>query len=243
MDPRFFEQPILNSPYEYPSRHWELDASGQPTNTILREHREGRVHLGDPGGEEAPRGSARDGLRRGRAGARERGAAVRPNRLDRRRPPARGSLARASRSGLLAGDARDRAPPEALAHSSVRRHPAVLLSGRGGGDRDLADRGRPATRQGGPQVSRSDRGCQRGGQSGPRAARAQARHRRREDRDGHDHRLADHQRGAPAGQPAVHARLPGGDPRRDDPRPAARAPAQRSGQRGRCSPGRRATSR
>ena len=35
MDPRFFEQPILNSPYEYPSRHWELDASGQPTTRIL----------------------------------------------------------------------------------------------------------------------------------------------------------------------------------------------------------------
>ena len=39
MDPRFFEQPILNSPYEYPSRHWELDASGQPTNKILPERR------------------------------------------------------------------------------------------------------------------------------------------------------------------------------------------------------------
>lgn len=31
----FFEQPILNSPYEYPQRHWELDASGQPTQRIL----------------------------------------------------------------------------------------------------------------------------------------------------------------------------------------------------------------
>ena len=39
MDPTFFEQPILNSPYEYPSRHWELDASGQPTNRILPERR------------------------------------------------------------------------------------------------------------------------------------------------------------------------------------------------------------
>ncbi len=39
MDPGFFEQPILNSPYEYPSRHWELDASGQPTNRILPERR------------------------------------------------------------------------------------------------------------------------------------------------------------------------------------------------------------
>ncbi len=25
MDNRFFEKPILNSPYEYPARHWELD--------------------------------------------------------------------------------------------------------------------------------------------------------------------------------------------------------------------------
>jgi type III restriction enzyme len=31
----FFERPILNSPYEYPSRHWELDASGQPTQQVL----------------------------------------------------------------------------------------------------------------------------------------------------------------------------------------------------------------
>ena len=30
----FFSQPILNSPYEYPGRHWELDKSGQPTNVI-----------------------------------------------------------------------------------------------------------------------------------------------------------------------------------------------------------------
>ncbi len=28
----FFEQPILNSPYNYPSCHWELDENGQPTN-------------------------------------------------------------------------------------------------------------------------------------------------------------------------------------------------------------------
>jgi len=31
----FFEKPILNSPYEYPSQHWELDAEGQPTNNII----------------------------------------------------------------------------------------------------------------------------------------------------------------------------------------------------------------
>ena len=35
MTDQFFERPILNSPYEYPSRHWELDADGQPTNRII----------------------------------------------------------------------------------------------------------------------------------------------------------------------------------------------------------------
>ena len=35
----FFEKPILNSPYGYPSRHWELDASGQPTQKIVEARR------------------------------------------------------------------------------------------------------------------------------------------------------------------------------------------------------------
>ena len=30
----FFDHPILNSPYEYPLRHWELDDDGQPTQKI-----------------------------------------------------------------------------------------------------------------------------------------------------------------------------------------------------------------
>ena len=37
---RFFECPILNSPYGYPSQHWELDGSGQPTNRILERRRQ-----------------------------------------------------------------------------------------------------------------------------------------------------------------------------------------------------------
>ena len=28
MSERFFDRPILNSPYEYPARHWELDEGG-----------------------------------------------------------------------------------------------------------------------------------------------------------------------------------------------------------------------
>ena len=39
MEQGFFEQPILNSPYEYPARHWELDANRQPTNRIVDRRR------------------------------------------------------------------------------------------------------------------------------------------------------------------------------------------------------------
>lgn len=35
----FFEKPILNSPYEYPSSHWELDDHGQPTQRIIHNRR------------------------------------------------------------------------------------------------------------------------------------------------------------------------------------------------------------
>lgn len=35
----FFKQPILNSPYEYPAGHWELDETGQPTQTIVDRRR------------------------------------------------------------------------------------------------------------------------------------------------------------------------------------------------------------
>ena len=38
MTNEFFEHPILNSPYEYPSRHWELD-HGQPTQKVIDKRR------------------------------------------------------------------------------------------------------------------------------------------------------------------------------------------------------------
>src|SRR6266851_8542091 len=39
MDNQFFERPILNSPYSYPERHWELDSEGQPTQKIVENRR------------------------------------------------------------------------------------------------------------------------------------------------------------------------------------------------------------
>src|SRR3989449_1334928 len=35
----FFERPILNSPYDCPQRHWELDHQGQPTQEIIETRR------------------------------------------------------------------------------------------------------------------------------------------------------------------------------------------------------------
>ena len=37
--PDFFEQPILNNPYEEPRRCWELEPNGQPTQRILEKRR------------------------------------------------------------------------------------------------------------------------------------------------------------------------------------------------------------
>lgn len=39
MESQFFEKPILNSPYDYPARHWELDESGQPTQRVQASRR------------------------------------------------------------------------------------------------------------------------------------------------------------------------------------------------------------
>jgi type III restriction enzyme len=35
----FFDHPILNSPYDCPARHWELDVQGQPTQQMIESRR------------------------------------------------------------------------------------------------------------------------------------------------------------------------------------------------------------
>ena len=40
----FFERPIVNSPYEYPRQHWELDESGQPTGNLLERRGDEGLH-------------------------------------------------------------------------------------------------------------------------------------------------------------------------------------------------------
>ena len=56
MENPFFDRPIINSPYEYPSRHWELDGDGQPTQQIVESRRgaEFITPIPKPGNGEGP---------------------------------------------------------------------------------------------------------------------------------------------------------------------------------------------
>jgi type III restriction enzyme len=39
MPEQFFQNLILNSPYAIPSKHWELNQDGQPTNKLIPKRR------------------------------------------------------------------------------------------------------------------------------------------------------------------------------------------------------------
>jgi len=39
MSDKLFAHPILNSPYKYPTQHWELNESGQPTQKVIDNRR------------------------------------------------------------------------------------------------------------------------------------------------------------------------------------------------------------
>ncbi len=67
MTDSFFEKPILNSPYEYPIHHWELDETGQPTNHILDHRRPAKYLTPIPRPKKQKKGQAslpmqRDGI-------------------------------------------------------------------------------------------------------------------------------------------------------------------------------------
>ncbi len=60
MNPKFFEQPIINSPYKAPSRHWELDADGQPTHRLIESRRQVRFESPIPAPKKRGRGAQLD---------------------------------------------------------------------------------------------------------------------------------------------------------------------------------------
>jgi type III restriction enzyme len=45
----FFDKPILNSPYEYPGEHWELDLAGHPTERVVAARRSSALWTALPG--------------------------------------------------------------------------------------------------------------------------------------------------------------------------------------------------
>lgn len=57
MSEAFFEKPILNSPYERPSRHWELAEDGQPTQRIIESRRPARFITPIPKARKRSQGS------------------------------------------------------------------------------------------------------------------------------------------------------------------------------------------
>ena len=222
----FFLKPILNSPYEYPGRHWELDEHGQPTNRI---HRRAATRRADHA----------DSRCRGSSAASDSSCSTRRRRSS--RPTVSSTTRRRSsttcgvssmRGAQLPPNQWQVTPETARLLRHWRHHSTdgirpFFCQVEAVGGRDLADRGRTQIGNRAP-LPRPPAVSERAIESGAGSARPEARHRRRQDdRHGHAHRLADDQRGPPPGQPSVHPWLPAGHPGLDHPRPVARAPAQR----------------
>jgi len=58
----FFDHPILNSPYEPPRRHWELDATGQPTQQIVESRRRAEFIMPIPTARKRKRAAGQDAI-------------------------------------------------------------------------------------------------------------------------------------------------------------------------------------
>ena len=127
MSDRFFDGPILNSPYDIPAQHWELDETGQPTNHILDWRRQ--VSFITPIPRPKKRKGAQQALIFDEAAQRVATEGQQYELHDQQRPQCRGPLAGATRAQPVAGNAGDGAVAPTLAASSVQRNPTFLLSG------------------------------------------------------------------------------------------------------------------
>ena len=232
MDSTFFEQPILNSPYEYLSRPWELDPSGQPTNRILPERR--KVAFITP----IPKPKKQEGIQQEKvvfdAAAQALATEAQQydltgfiggvrHRVDRWRElpdpnawsvtPETARLLTHWRSHRF-GDIRPFFCQVEAVETAIWLTEVAPTLGREG--RRFLDQIDAAGEGANPGLARLALKLATGAGKTTVMAMIIA--------------WQTVKRGAPAGQPAVHARLSGGGPRRDDPGPAASAPAERSGQ-------------
>ena len=143
MDESFFERPILNSPYAYPA---PALGAGRRRPADQPDHRDAPALRADHAGAEAAEAAARAGQAELGLGA---GDGLSTAEQEYNPTPIineiRGyvdDLAQPAEPRPMAGHAGDRAAAPALAASSIRGPPPVLLPDRGGRDGDLAGRGR-----------------------------------------------------------------------------------------------------
>lgn len=61
IDP-FFNEPVINSPYAYPSKHWELDSTGQPTGKSIEGRRAANLVSPIPKPQKAKKGAKQQEL-------------------------------------------------------------------------------------------------------------------------------------------------------------------------------------
>ena len=141
----FFDHPILNSPYECPIRHWELDESGQPTQKVLERRRRAEfiTPIPKPKKRKQAQQQAEIVFDEGK------GLSTKEQQYD---PTSIINEVRQNVNmwrGLaqpcpMAGQPGNGAPAPALAGPPVRQRPPILLSGGSRRNRDLADRGSAA---------------------------------------------------------------------------------------------------
>lgn len=141
----FFEQPILNSPYEVPTRHHHLDEDGQPTDRPPV-HGRRRSALITP--VPKPRKRKRRAEKQQELifadaeGLTDAGQEYNPTPIIKRDPGLCRAMATSSGPKRLAGNSGNREVTPTLAAPSLRSDPPFLLPARGSRDDHLADRGR-----------------------------------------------------------------------------------------------------
>lgn len=137
----FFEHPILNSPYAYPARHWEVDADGQPTNALIESRRRSELITPVPKAKKrmSPKVQVKTGPWRRRRRPEHGRTEIRSHAHHQRAARVRRHLASTSLPAAMASHAGDGTPAAALASSQLSGRAPVLLSDRGGRDSHLAD--------------------------------------------------------------------------------------------------------
>jgi hypothetical protein len=177
MDDRFFERPILDSPYAYPARHWELDAQGQPTGLIIETRRTAQFITPIPKPKKHKRRAGQERL------VFDEGAGVSTAQQEYDPTPVINELRHRVNQwrGVTNPSAWGVTPETARLLEHWRHHEftgirLLLLPDRGGGDGDLAHRG-GAERAAGEGVPRASDQREQRRQPRADAAGAQARHR------------------------------------------------------------------